>query len=128
MMRQERTKRRHFHLNRSWYGQAARERGVVDKVTFGLYYADGGTEGELAVRWLAVGDETLPQLVAFSDSWEVLASLADVVIALGKLEGTAPSAETFCALLDRHGFEDATRTTQPRTKCRALRTQRRRFS
>ena len=35
-----------------------RERGVVDKVTFGLYHADGGTEGELAVRWLAVGDET----------------------------------------------------------------------
>ena len=111
--RESSTKRRYFHLNRSWYGQAARERGVVDKVTFGLYDADGSTEGELAVCWLAVGDETLPQLMVFSDSWKVLASLTDVIAALGKLGGTAPSAETFCALLDHCGFEDATRTTQP---------------
>lgn len=36
------TRRRYTHLNRSWYGQAARERDVVDKVTFGLHHADGG--------------------------------------------------------------------------------------
>ena len=80
---------------------------------FGLYNSDSGTEGELAVNWLAVGDETFAQLVAFSDSWKVLAAVADVIAALGELEGTAPSAETFCALLDRYGFEDMTRTTQP---------------
>ena len=106
-------RRRYTHLKRSWYGQAVRKRGVIDKVTFGLYHADGSTESELAVSWLAVGDKTFAQLVAFSDSWKVLASLTDVVIALEEFRGTAPSAETFCALLDRHGFEDATRTTQP---------------
>ncbi len=111
---QERVNRRYTYLNRLWYGQAARERDVVDKVTFGLYHADGGTEGELAVNWLAVGDETFEQLVTFSDSWKVLASLTDVVIALGEFRGSAPSAETFCALLDRYGFEGMiTRTTQP---------------
>ena len=103
--------RRYTHRNRSWYGQVARECDVVNK--FGFYHADNGTEGELAVRWLAVGDETLPQLVACSDSWKVLAAIADVIAALGELTDTAPSAETFCALLDRHGFEDRTRTTQP---------------
>ena len=106
-------RRRYTHLKRSWYGQAAHERDVVDKVTFGLYHADGSTESELAVTWLAVGDKTFAQLVAFSDSWKVLASLTDVIVALGELEGTAPSVETFCTLLDRHSFEDATRATQP---------------
>ena len=65
------------------------------------------------MNWLAVGDKTFTQLVAFSDSWKVLASLTDVIAALGEFRGTAPSAETFCALLDHCGFEDATRTTQP---------------
>ena len=105
--------RGYYQRSRAWWGEGNQERDVVDQVTFGLYYPDGGTDGELMVRWLAVGQSVFPQLTVFHSSWRILAAFADVLAILGKLEDTEVSPKKFCAMLQALGFEDRTKTVGP---------------
>lgn len=110
------TKRRFTHLSRAWYGQAAlRDREFRDEVMFGLFFDDGATAGEIAVRWYdfpAPGGQAA-RLEAFDDSWRVLGQLQDVVAAMAALPHQSHSCispERFCQLLEACGFEDVTPT------------------
>lgn len=96
--------RREFYVNPASY---SRVMGVVSAVTFGLYRVEGGgTVGMLAVRWEKLGNEIVPQLHAYYDSWRVLASFADVLARMAEVTGESCSPEAFCQILLECGFID----------------------
>jgi len=82
------------------------------EITFGLYPDDGshGTFGEMKVKWIDLGSHgKAAQLMVFEDSWDVLASFADLIHGLNELNDTNPTEEDFVNLLIRHGFRDLTK-------------------
>lgn len=50
----------------------ARQPDLVEEVTFGLYHPEGGTMGEMVMRWYHLGNEVVARLEAFNDSWAAL--------------------------------------------------------
>jgi len=117
----EQTLPRFIHLKRAWYADAnlphLRKEGIVDQVTFGLYYADGGCFGEMSMswHWLVGNEEGVARLEAFSDSFDSLAK-PEFKRLLGRLAKLTRGAANhlapagFCALLAECGFEDTTPT------------------
>ncbi|SDI56336.1 hypothetical protein [Paraburkholderia phenazinium] len=94
--------RREFYTNSPSY---CRVMGVVSAVTFGLYRVEGGgTVGLLSVRWENLGNEVVPQLHAYFDSWRVLASFSDVLARMSEVAGAPCSPEAFCQILLDCGF------------------------
>lgn len=110
---------RFTHLSRAWYGPAnlpaLRKDGVVDQVGFGLYFADGGSSGEMCMSWhWLVGDEAgVARLEAFADSFALLGRpefkrLLARLAKAPKADAERMTPAAFCALLKECGFEDAT--------------------
>ena len=54
----------------AWYRMASEK----PRIMIGLYYDDGGTDGEFSIRWETLGDKLVPQLCMFTDSWKCLNS------------------------------------------------------
>jgi hypothetical protein len=89
--------RREFYVNPPSY---CRVMGVVSAVTFGLYQVESGaTVGMLSVRWERLGNEVVPQLHAYYDSWRVLASFSDVLARMSEVAGESCSPDTLCQIL-----------------------------
>jgi hypothetical protein len=106
-----------YHLSRAWYGKpsldAMNKVGVVDEVMFGYFSLDGGTSGEMSMRWMEVGNEIVPRLEVFDDGWSALARLKDSVIdKLGEVDSERITPEEFCEMLEECGFKDLTPTEQ----------------
>lgn len=94
--------RREFYVNPASY---CRVMAVVSAVTFGLYRVEGGgTVGMLSVRWEKLGNEVVPQLHAYYDSWRVLASFSDVLARMSEVAGSSCSPEDLCQILLDCGF------------------------
>ncbi|WP_341317856.1 hypothetical protein WN982_22250 [Paraburkholderia sp. IMGN_8] len=94
--------RREFYMNTASY---CRVMGVVSAVTFGLYRVEGGgTVGMLSVRWENLGNEVVPQLHAYYDSWSVLASFSDVLARMSEVAGAPCSPDALCQILLDCGF------------------------
>ena len=115
----ERAMPRFIHLKRAWYADAnlphLRKEGIVDQVSFGLYFADGGCSGEMCMswHWLVGNEDGVARLEAFSDSFAALArpEFKRLLSRLARLpKGAADRMDPagFCALLAECGFEDAT--------------------
>jgi len=96
------------HLRREFYTNTAsycRVMGVVSAVTFGLYRVEGGgTVGMLSVRWEKLGNEVVPQLHAYYDSWRVLASFSDVLARMSEVAEAPCPPDAFCQMLLDCGF------------------------
>lgn len=118
--------RGYHHTSRAWYGRACTARAkpdYIDDVTFGLYFDDeGGTRGEMTMKWTKLGGKPTAQLRVFDDAWAVLAGFPDLIVALGKCDtgsgghrsgGRAITPLEFCALLDKCGFKDLTAVKSP---------------
>lgn len=107
-------KRRFYHLSRAWYKDVLENQEYIDEVTFGLYCEQGGTTGEMAVRWYElISNELSPRLECFSDAWYVLSQFKDIIDAMAEFDDRktkAISPEEFCRLLIKCGFEDLTPT------------------
>lgn len=104
------------HYSRAWYGRYDMlGRNITDQVMFGVYSRQGGTTGEMAMRWHDLGGGTVsPRLEVFDDAWHLLAvSFLDVVQALGSYACQDITPEQFCAILTSLGFEDWTETEAP---------------
>lgn len=120
-----------YHTNESWYADALR-RGrasdYVDEVHFGIYHDGGGTSGEMSVRWynLVSGKPPAARIECFEDAFAALASMPDLIEALGKVGGTDIQPEAFCALLLRLDFTDETKRTAPEEESEGERTRLRR--
>lgn len=99
------------HLNRSWYSAYGRDMSVIDQVMFGYYSPEGGTSGEMAMRWYDLGgDAPAPRLEVYGDAWHALSTFADVVTALAEHDNDDISPAYFCAMLTVCGFVDRTET------------------
>jgi hypothetical protein len=107
-----------YHRNASWYADALRRNGTsrdVDEVNFGIYHDEGGTSGEMSMRWhnLQANRPPAARLECFEDAFAALASMPDVIAALGEQDGKEIQPEEFCALLLKLGFKDETNRTAP---------------
>lgn len=103
-----------FHQHsRSYYASHnPLEKGVSDEVWFGGFSTEGGTVGEMCMRWRFLGGCLVPQLQVFDDAWFVLSLLSpELMPKLGVLDNQNISPTTFCELLLSLGFEDKTKTS-----------------
>lgn len=101
------------HRNRSWYAPHLKHMtdGVVDEVMFGYYSPDGGTSGEMAMRWYNLGlDAPTPRLEAYSDAWHALNTFSGVLAMLAEHDSQDITPEQFCNVLLSLGFVDRTET------------------
>ena len=110
--------KQYIHLSRAWYAESnLKGRDMVDEVMFGFYRPEGGTSGEMGMRWMNLGEKwemgkkiihAAPQLQCFNDAWHALYQFQDVLAALAELDDIDITPEQFCQLLDQCGFVDAT--------------------
>lgn len=104
-------KRGFYHLSKAWYNKVALEKAKYkDEVLFGIYCDEGGTDGEMSVRWYDLANKSTPKLECFDDAWLVLSQLKDVIDEMAKVDSQDINPEEFCRLLLRCGFEDLTPT------------------
>jgi hypothetical protein len=98
-----------IHSTQAWYRESLMlEDGVVDEVMFGFYASDGGTSGEMPMRWETLNGEPVPRLCVYDDAWHALYQLNDVLAKLANADGDKISPEEFCELLVSCGFVDMT--------------------
>lgn len=106
-----------------WYDHVAAVRGdLVEEVTFGLYHMDGGTCGEMTMKWRRLGQEVVPQLCVYSDAWNALHSFGLEFIEMLAHHGERywyrrpqePMTPTeFRVALTALGFADRTQRVRP---------------
>lgn len=95
--------------SQAWYAKSALSNAdYLDDVTFGFYSPEGGTSGEMSVKWERLGGKIAPKLECFDDAWHTLAQFKDVVEAMAEVDDEAISPQQFCQLLERCGFVDRT--------------------
>ena len=103
-----------YHLSEAWYGPANLIGSkYTDEVNFGFFCPDGGTSGEMCMRWTELGGKNVPQIQCFNDGWSTLASFTDLIAELGKLDDENITPKKFSALLLRLGFKDLTPRENP---------------
>jgi hypothetical protein len=85
--------------------------GVVEEVMFGYTHREGGTPGEMAIRWRDHGGRAVPRLECFDDAWAALATFGDLLAAPAEVDGDKMTPDEFCDMLLAHGFKDKTATT-----------------
>ena len=97
-----------------YYGANPFRDGVTEAINLGLSGEDGGTSGEMFVRWHNLGGSNAARLESFYDSWSALWQFRDVVEAMAELDdGDGPTPQEFAELLKDHGFTDATLRNDP---------------
>ncbi len=105
---------RAFHWStRAWYASVCHRPDVVESIMFGHYNPEGGTTGEMEMRWENLGGNACPRLCVFDDAWAVLATFPDLIARLGELDNQRITAEAFVALLLSLGFKDLTAYETP---------------
>lgn len=103
------------HLSRAWYGKANLPgRNYEDEVIFGFYAPEGGTSGEMGMRWVALTPPTAtPQLQVFCDGWSALGHFKDVIDRLAEVDSQDITPSQFCQILTECGFTDQTPEEDP---------------
>ena len=91
--------------SRAWYAQS-----VIngDEVMFGMYARDGGTSGEMGMRWIELGNKKVPRLEVFDDAWDVLAMFTDLIQVLGEHDNKNITPQEFVDILKSCNFSDFT--------------------
>ena len=99
-----------YHLSEAWYGPANLIGSkYTDEVNFGFFCPEGGTSGEMSLKWDNIGG----CLHVWHDAWETLFQFSDVVAALAEYDGENITPKTFCVLLSKLGFKDLTPRLSP---------------
>ncbi len=102
---------RGFHWsNRAWY------KNIVDKpeINFGMYDPnDGGTSGEMSVKWISLGNKLTPKLECFDDGWNALFLFGDLIQKMGEVDSEDITDEKFIEMLLSCGFKDLTKYEDP---------------
>lgn len=100
-----------YHSGGAWHWPTSRLLDEVDRVYFGFYAPDGGTSGEMSMRWIELNQKPTPQLCVFDDSWHSLGGMPDVIAALAETDEHSMTPLVFCELLRSLGFVDLTQRT-----------------
>ncbi len=98
--------------NLAYYAKSIGRDEVVETMV-GLFDADGGTHGEFAIRWANIGDNTVPQLQAYDDSWAALSEMPELIKVLAENDNKNLSQGEINSLLLSLGYEDTTSYTSP---------------
>lgn len=99
---------RGFHwLSKKYYGiDYLKRTDYIDEITFGLYFQDNGTIGEIVVRWYNIDGIYTPKMSIYSDAWKVLSTCKDLIDYLAQYDGEDPTPEEFSNYLIECGFID----------------------
>jgi hypothetical protein len=102
----------------AWYNKEPLKVGrEVDDVAFGYYYPNGGTSGEMGMRWYNLGTKwdgneqvplIAPRLECYNDAWDALFRFQDVLQAMAEIDNIDITPKQFCQILENCGFVDAT--------------------
>lgn len=102
----EKVIRGYYRFSKAWY---ATDRDVErSTVMLGMYYPDNGTIGEISLEWETIGDQKVPVLTAYDDSWKVLPKLGDLMKEMARWNDKNITEEQFVQLLNKTGFTDLT--------------------
>lgn len=96
-------------LSKAWYGNDFSYLPYEDCVTFGYYYKDGSTSGEMSFIWDKIDDKLVPHLEIYSDAWSMLSKCHDLIDLLGNYNNNDLTVEEFIQILSKCGFKDLTR-------------------
>lgn len=88
-------------FSKSWYVKHT-DNTVKDEVSFGYYYADGSTAGEMFIRWY----EDFARLECAEDNFHLLIQFPELYEWLGKNKSL--TSDAFCDILRELEFEDLT--------------------
>ena len=102
---------------RSWYAMSGRD----PEIMFGMYAPEGGTSGEMAMRWHDLGDRLTPRLEVYCDAWSALQQFMDVLVELAEHDNEYIAQEEFVAILKACGVQDQTEYESPYPKDQHLR-------
>lgn len=83
--------------------------GCMDEVMLGVQCIEGGTLGELAIRWHTLGGKPVPRLEVYNDAWQIMQTptFAAVMKELTQMSRHHdPMPDEVSALLIAHGFTD----------------------
>jgi hypothetical protein len=99
-----------IQLSRAWYGETSLRcrSDINDEITFGYYYSDRSTAGEISVGWLCLIDKPTPLIRIYSDAWSALSEMKDLIDLLAQHDNEDPTPEQFCEYLKQCGFKDMT--------------------
>jgi hypothetical protein len=104
--------RGYHRTSKAWY---SKNDGNIE-VTFGLYYPDGGTDGEIKMEWVLLGNSLCARLKSFEDSWLALSKFTDLIHSMGDFDSKLISEDEFCVILKQCGFKDLTAYQHPYKK------------
>lgn len=111
---------RGFHwLSQAWYATTSLVgREFTDEICFGYFDLnpnEGGTTGEMMMRWYDLGSGTgiAARLEVFDDAWHALFTFQDVLAALAERDGKNITPAQFTELLTSLGFVDLTARQSP---------------
>lgn len=97
---------RGFHwTKKAWYYDS---RLYSPDITFGLYYDDGSTIGEMTMTWQTLGGNLVPQLNIFDDGWFALFIFDNLIAKLAEEDNKNITDEQFVEILISCGFKDLT--------------------
>lgn len=99
--------RGYHRTSKAWYANPEKDIEVL----FGLYHPEGGTIGEINMKWIELLDGNLyPKLECFADSWYALFSFTDLLEKMAELAGKQIKIKEtdFCEMLNSCGFKDLT--------------------
>ena len=86
---------------------------ATDTFTYTISDGNGGTSGEMFIRWEQVGNKRHPQLQVFDDAWSALALFGDLLQKMSEVDNHNISEASFVELLKSCGFEDMTPYDSP---------------
>ncbi len=101
------------HLSKAWYGSVClKATKEIDSITMGFYDVDdGGTTGDFSIAWEWQGNNQVPCLRSYDDSWDALVNFSDVLAKLAEVDDQNASPDDIALLLISCGVKDMTRTT-----------------
>lgn len=101
-------------LSKAYYGEREiKEADYEDEIVFGFYSSnEPTTTGEMSVQWVRLKEKLEPKLIIFSDAWNALANLQELINLLGEHDSESSTPEQFRQFLLECGFVDMTKTVR----------------
>lgn len=96
--------------SRAWYAESVKCQNAIH---FGMYAREGGTSGEMTMRWHDLGGKSVPRLEVFDDGWSALFLFQNLLEKLAEYDNKTISQEQFVEILKTCGFEDLTEYKNP---------------
>lgn len=93
-----------------WSATVALPDGAADDLLLQVR-DDGALLGELRVAWYSLNNELVPRLEVFSDGWQALAAMPDLLEVLAAYDGENVTPAGLCTELVALGFADVTPVT-----------------